>query len=165
EASSLKNPQAQQVAGFLRRYAADVAAIVECRRDDADRELIVLDLLTGAPQAPVYPIRTAERIGILFIGEDRLPLVAVLRDDFPDTEHQQIVPKDHPAVICIDDRSWAEARLTWTPAELLERILMWFRRAARGELHDARQPLDPTLMGSPLSFIVARSILGDDHSG
>ena len=39
---------------------------------------------------------------------------------------------------------------------------MWFGRAARGELHDARQPLDPVLFGSPLSFIVARSILATD---
>ena len=120
---------------------------------------IVADLLTGSPQAPVYPIRTTERIGILFVGEGRLPFVVLLRDDFPDTEHQQIVPKDHPAVICIDDRPWAEARLTWTPAELIERVLSWFRRAARGELQDARQPLDPIFMVSPLSFIVARSIL------
>jgi len=83
----------------------------------------------------------------------------MLRDDFPDTEHQQLVPEGWPLAICIDDRPWGEARLTWTPAELIERIISWFRRAARGELHDARQPVDPILLGSPLSFIVARSIL------
>ena len=158
DAPSLTNPQAREVDAFLRRYAADIATLVE-RRGDGERELIVVDLLTGAPQAPVYPIRNHERIGILFIGEGRLPYVAMLRDDFPDTEHQQIVPEGHPAVICIDDRPWAEARLTWTPAELIERILSWFRRAARGELQDARQPLDPILMGSALSFIIARSVL------
>lgn len=158
DAASLANPQARDVAAFLGRYATDIATVIECRRD-GERELIIVDLLTGAPQAPVYPIRTTERIGILFIGSDRLPLVTVLRDDFPDTEHQQIVPEGHPAVICIDDRPWAEARLTWAPAELIERILLWFRRAARGELHDARQPLDPILMGSALSFIIARSVL------
>jgi hypothetical protein len=157
-AASLTNPHARDVAAFVQRYAAHIAALVECRRD-AERELIVLDFVTGAPQAPVYPIRTRERIGVLFLGERRLPFVAMLRDDFPDTEHQQIVPQGHPAVICIDDRPWAEARLTWTPAELIERILSWFRRAARGELQDARQPLDPILMGSLLSFIIARSIL------
>ena len=155
DATNLTNPQAREVAAFLQRYAADIDTLVECRRD-AERELIVLDLVTGAPQAPVYPIRTRERIGILFIGEGRLPFVAMLSDDFPDTEHQQIVPEDHPVVICIDDRPWAEARLT---ADLIERILSWFRRAARGELQDARQPLDPILMGSALSFIIARSVL------
>ena len=162
DAESLANPQAKGVGAFLRRYAADIATVIEIRRDHSERELIIIDLLTGAPQAPVYPVLTTERVGILFVGPDHLPFVVALRDDFPDTEHQHIVPEGHPAVICIDDRPWAEARLTWTPAELIERILMWFRRAARGELHDARQPLDPILLGSPLSFIVARSILGDD---
>jgi hypothetical protein len=75
------------------------------------------------------------------------------------TEHQQLVPEGCPATICIDDRSWAEARLTWIPAELIERILSWFRRAGRGELNDARQPLDPVLMASHLSFFIARSVL------
>jgi E2/UBC family protein A/ThiF family protein/JAB domain-containing protein similar to deubiquitination enzymes len=158
DAASLTNQQAREIAVFLRRYAVDIATVVECRRDP-ERELVVVDLMTGAPQTPVYPIRPCERIGILFLGERQLPFVTVLRDDFPDTEHQQIVPEGHPAVLCIDDRPWAEARLTWTPAELLERILSWFRRAARGELQDARQPLDPILMGSFLNFIVARSIL------
>jgi hypothetical protein len=72
----------------------------------------VADLLTGAPQVPVYPVHKTERIGILFIGEGRLPFILMLRDDFPDTEHQQIVPNGHLAVICIDNRPWAEARLT-----------------------------------------------------
>jgi hypothetical protein len=157
-AAGLCNPHARDVAAFVQHYAGHIAELVDCRRN-AERELIILDFVTGAPQAPVYRIRTRERIGILFLGQGRLPFVAMLRDDFPDTEHQQIVPQGHPAVICIDDRPWAEARLTWTPAELIERILSWFRRAARGELQDARQPLDPILMGSLLSFIIARSIL------
>jgi len=164
DAASLSNLQAREVTAFLHRHAADIAQLVEFRRD-GDRELIVVDLTTGTPQAPVYPIKRIERIGILFRGEDRLPYVAMLRDDFPDTEHQQLVPDDHPAVICIDDRSWAEARLTWTPAELLERIVYWFHRAARGELHDARQPLDPILIGSTLSFMVARSVLDAADTG
>jgi hypothetical protein len=164
EVAGLRNLQARDVAAFLGRYAADIATVVEYRRD-GEREVIVADLLTGAPQAPVYPIRTTERVGLLFVGEARLPFAVMLRDDFPDTEHQQIVPQGHPAVICIDDRPWAEARLTWTPSELIERILSWFRRAARGELHDARQPLDPILMGSLLSFIIARSVLDTDDAG
>lgn len=163
DTASLANPQVRDVVAFVGRYVGEIATIIECRCDGA-RELIVLDLLTGAPQAPVYSIRKCERIGLLFPSEGHLPFAVMLRDDFPDTEHQQIVPEGHPAVICVDDRPWAEARLTWTPAELIERILAWFWRAARGELHDARQPLDPILMGSHLAFIIARSVLdaGDE---
>ena len=159
--SALRNPSAAALVGFVNRYAGTVATFVEARRR-GKHELVVLDIRTGAPQAPVYPIRRTERVGILFVREGSMPFVAMLRDDFPDTEHQQLVPEGHPAVICIDDRPWAEALLTWTPTELIGRILVWFRRAARGELHDARQPLDPVLLGSPLSFIIARSILATD---
>jgi hypothetical protein len=160
-ASGLRNPLAAALAAFVVRYCEDIATFIEARRQ-GEQELLVLDVRTGAPQAPAYPIRHIERVGILFVREDTLPFVVMLRDDFPDTEHQQLVPEGHPAVICVDDRPWPEARLTWTPAELIERILSWFRRAARGELHDARQPLDPVFMGSQLGFVVARSILAAD---
>ena len=159
--SELRNQQAVALVGFVNRYAGAVATFVEARQQ-GEQELIVLNIRTGAPQVPVYPIRRTEQAGILFVRENTMPFVVMLRDDFPDTEHQQLVPEGHPAVICIDDRPWAEAQLTWTPAELIERILIWFRRAARGELHDARQPLDPLLLGSSLSFIIAQSILAAD---
>ena len=162
--TDLRSPQARDVAAFVHRYANDIAALIEMRRNGG-LEVIVLDVLTGAPQDPVYAIRTTERIGILFQEGGGLPYVAVLRDDFPDTEHQQLVPEGHPAVLCIDDRLWREAQLTWTPAELIDRVLSWFRRAARGELHDARQPVDPILIGSNISFIVARSVLDADDFG
>ena len=65
---------------------------------------------------------------------------------------------------CVQDatvhfRALGPSTPTWTPAELIERIVSWFRRAGRGELHDASQPLDPILMGDPLSFFIARSVL------
>lgn len=160
DSSGFRIAEAGAVAEFMHRYGAPAGVFVEGRRR-GDQELVVLDLLTGTPQRPVYPIRPTERVGILFARANAQPLVMMLRDDFPDTEHQQLVPEGYPATICIDDRPWAEARLTWTPAELIERIVSWFRRAGRGELHDARQPLDPVLMGSPLSFFIARSVLED----
>lgn len=160
EAASLCSGPARAVVSFLGRYAAGVASLVECRRSEMG-ELVIVNFQTGAPQCPIYPIRVEERVGILFLDDRRSPYAVMLRDDFPDTEHQQVVPENHPAVICIDDRVWAEARLTWTPSELVQRILTWFHRAARGELHDARQPLDPNLLVSGLSFIVGRSALED----
>ena len=90
-----------------------------------------------------------------------MPLIYMLRADFPDTEHQQLALEGFPHAICIDDRPWPEARLTWTPAELVHRTLTWFGRAARGELHDARQPIDPVLSGSPLRFLIPRAVLDD----
>lgn len=160
-AADFRIEAAAALARYVARYAGQAATFVEGRRRDA-QELVVLDVATGAPQRPFYPIHRTERVGVFFAGEHAPPFAAMLRDDFPDTEHQLLVPAGVPAIICLDDRPWAEARLTWTPAELIERILTWFRRAGRGELHDARQPLDPVFTGSPLSFLIARSDLVAD---
>lgn len=161
-ATDLTYPAAASLVSFVERYAGHLTAIVEGRRDK-EHELVVLDFQTGRPQKSVHPIKRVERVGVCFTHDAGMPLVFMLRADFPDTEHQQLTPEGIPRAICIDDRPWAEARLTWTTAELVERILSWFRRAGYGELHDARQPLDPLLFGSPLSFIISRDVL--HHAG
>ncbi|MEP9347821.1 ThiF family adenylyltransferase [Xanthobacter sp. KR7-225] len=161
DGASFRHAMAGAVVDYLGRYAAQAGSFVEGRRR-GEQELVILDLMTGAPQRPFYAIHRSELVGLLFTKDDAQPLVMMLREDFPDTEHQLLVPEGCPAAICIDDRPWAEARLTWTPAELVERILSWFRRAGRGELHDARQPIDPVLMGSVLSFFIPRSLLDAD---
>lgn len=159
-AGDLQSPAAASLMSFVERYAAATARFVDVRRGP-EGEFVILDFQTGRPQKPVYPIRRTERIAVRFAPGDAMPFVYVLRADFPDTPHQQLAIEGAPRAICIDDRLWAEARLTWTPAELVHRILTWFERAAKGELHDARQPLDPLMIGSPLSFIISRRDLVD----
>lgn len=154
-AGDLQAPAASALVNFVARHAGNLAVIVEVRRGGTC-ELVVLDFATGRPQEPVYPIKHTERIAVRFAESDAMPLVYMLRSDFPDTPHQQLTLEDTPRAICIDDRIWAEAQLTWTPAELVQRILKWFERAAQGTLHDARQPLDPLMMISGLSFIISR---------
>lgn len=154
----LMSPEALRLVAFVERYARDVATLIEVRRG-AERDLVVLDFKTARPQRSAYPIKRTERIGIRFLDVGDMPLVYMLRADFPDTPHQQLVLEGNPRAICIDDRPWDEARLTWTPADLIHRILSWFSRAASGELHDARQPIDPQMLGSNLSFIVSRETL------
>ncbi|WP_065331635.1 ThiF family adenylyltransferase [Tritonibacter mobilis] len=151
----LQSPAALALVNFVQRHAGETAAFVEARRG-GNRELILLDFQTGRPQRPAYPIKHIERIAVRFADDDAMPLVYVLRPDFPDTPHQQLTLESTPRAICIDDRFWSEAQLTWTPAELVQRVLKWFERAAQGTLHDARQPLDPLMMGSGLSFIISR---------
>lgn len=63
-----RNAAARSVVSYIQRYAAQAAAFVEGRRDGA-RELVILEVRTGAPQRPFYPIRPTERIGILFARE------------------------------------------------------------------------------------------------
>ncbi|ODR95227.1 hypothetical protein AUC70_05895 [Methyloceanibacter stevinii] len=163
-AEALEVPGAKALASFVGTYGAHIAGVSELYRK-SEWELIVLDFRTGRPQDSAYSIRRVERVGVLFRHTESMPLIFMLRDDFPDTEHQQLAIEGMPRAICIDDRNWLEARLTWTPAELIQRILSWFKRAAEGRLHDARQPLDPVFFGSPLSFIVSRAVLdgSDGH--
>lgn len=161
--SKLRNPQAVALASFLNNYANNIASFVEARRQ-CEEELIIIHIHTGSPQTPFYPILQTEKVGILFGGKDVGPRVVVLREDFPDTEHQLWVPKGHPPCICIDDRPWEEARITWIASDLINRILLWFHRASTGKLHDMGQPLDPNLLRSFFSFVVADSILNSGSS-
>lgn len=154
----LQSSAATALVDFAERHASHLISLVEVRRGEAG-ELVIIDFRTGRPQHSACPIKRIERLAVRFGSGDAMPLVYVLRSDFPDTPHQQLTFEGAPRAICIDDRIWAEARLTWTPAELVHRILSWFERAASGRLHDARQPLDPVMIGSPLSFIISRDDL------
>ena len=150
--------------GFVRfakchDVASNYLTVVETRRSESLVELVIIDFRTGCPQRPVYPIKPTERLAVRFISDDEMPFVYVLRSDFPDTPHQYLPVEDNPPVICIDDRPWTEARLTWTTIEFFNRILIWFERAARGELDDARQPLDPVMNLNRDSFIISHDDL------
>lgn len=158
----LTSSAAASFARFVDRHAPELAAVVALRRGRAG-ELIELTFRTGRPQESIVPIRRIERLGVRFVGGDTMPFVYVLRSDFPDTAHQNLTAEGSPRAICIDDRSWAEARLTWTPAELVHRILTWFRRAAEGALHDARQPVDPLMFGTGYNIIMSRALIDNSN--
>ena len=106
------------------------------------------------PQDLAYPIQSVEPIAVLFPFIGGQPSVLSLRDDFPDTPHQNWVPPGFPCALCIDDRPWAEARLTATGFDIGQRILLWLSRAARGELHDVSQPPEPLFFASELRLVV-----------
>ena len=86
-AGDLKSPAATALASFVERHATNIAKFIEARRGE-HRELLVLEFRTGKPQDSVYPIRRIEHIGIRFAKIDALPVAFILRDDFPDTDHQ-----------------------------------------------------------------------------
>jgi hypothetical protein len=158
EPTALQNTLAASLAGFAAAYAEGVAEIVGARRN-GPFELLVVAVQTGRPQRPAYPLLKAETIGILFPGEGVAPIVLALRSDFPDTPHQNWVPAEIPACICIDDRPWVEARQTYTSGQLLFRIISWFKRAGMGELHDVGRAPDPFFTGQCFELIVPRAVL------
>lgn len=140
-------PLALKFSQFITRYGHGAATVTGAKRLKGGNELLMLSVCTGRPQRPAYPILREEPVGILFPSTDMYPRVISAREDFPDTPHQNLVPEGTPYSLCIDDRSWREAKITYTPAELLQRIVLWFENAGKGQLHEANQPLDPYFLG------------------
>lgn len=160
--STLENPLALGFVTHVLDGGDGIFELVEARRDRGI-EMILAQVRTERPQRPVASIDRVEPIAILFGDGKHGPCVLALREDFPDTPHQARLPKGMPFCICIDDRPWAEAKSAYSPAELGHRILQWFRKAARGELHDAAQPLEPFFsVNSPYELIMPREAWASD---
>ncbi len=119
---------------------------------------VQVDIDVERPQDLAHPIRAREPIGILFAPRPIRPSVLALREAFPHTMHQNGVPPGMPFSLCVDDRPWPEARLTYTPIELSRLIQLWLAKAARGELHDPAQPPDPFFYGSDMSLLLPRGV-------
>lgn len=120
---------------------------------------VCLDVEVERPQDLAHSIRAIESIAVLFPLDGRQPSILALREDFPETPHQNLSPLGGPCSLCIDDRPWPEARLTVTGYDIARRVQLWLSKAARGELHDPTQPPDPVFFDSPLNLVVPGSIM------
>ncbi|SFN37991.1 integrative and conjugative element protein, VC0181 family [Bradyrhizobium sp. Rc3b] len=151
--------------GLARSFAEAVLAgipattFVEIKEDKATSYVGVhVEIDVERPQDLAHPIRAHEPIGILFPSLQGRPAVLALRNDFPHTMHQNGVPEGMPFSLCVDDRPWSEARLTYTPTELSRLVQLWLAKAARGELHDPAQPPDPLFYDADMSLVLPRSV-------
>lgn len=123
-----------------------------------------IDIEVERPQDLAAPIRSVEPVAVVFGAIDAQPSVLALREDFPETMHQNWSPDSMPRSLCIDDRPWAEARLTFTPADFIRRIQLWLAKASRGELHDRAQPLEPLFFRDPAAIILpAAALMPAEH--
>jgi hypothetical protein len=122
--------------------------------EDGALAALQLDVEVERPQDLAAPIRGVEPVAVIFGPSDAQPSVLALRPDFPDTMHQNWSPDDMPRALCVDDRPWAEAQLTFTPADFIRRIQLWLAKASRGELHDTAQPLEPHFFRNPATIIL-----------
>ncbi len=105
--SVLQNPLASHFVRFVSTHGTGVAQIVRARQSGG-AEVLVVEVQTGRPQRPAYPLNRSETVGILFPQEGAAPIVLALRIDFPDTPHQNWVPARIPLCLCVDDRPWVE---------------------------------------------------------
>ena len=100
-------------------------------------------------------IQYRERLGLqFFAGENRLPEVRALREDFPGTLHQYDVGRDEPVSLCLYFEAWSAVRRTWTPQRHLARIQWWLAETANGTLHRDDQPVEQIYFSSRLALVL-----------
>ena len=146
---------ARALASFLQRGSGAGARLISLRQfADLEYAAVHFEVDVERPQDLAHPIRATEPIAILFPFQDAEPRVFALRDDFPYTPHRNWGAPGTPRSICIDDRPWAEARLTTTTADLIRRTQLWLAKAARGELNDPALPPEPLFFHSGLAMVV-----------
>ena len=92
------------------------------------------------PQYPVVDINKIERIRIK-IKDGVLPEV-FCRNDFPIVPHLNLL-SDGQRTMCLFDVSFNEIKHMFNASVLINRIIYWFEKTARGELHQIDQPLEP----------------------
>ncbi|MFC3724634.1 Mov34/MPN/PAD-1 family protein [Neoaquamicrobium sediminum] len=150
----------RQLAAHIAKGLAPGITIIEARETE-DRALagLLLDIEVERPQDLAAPIRAVEPIAVLFGSETLQPAVLALRAEFPHTMHQNCTREGDPLSLCVDDRPWHEAQLSFTLADFLRRIQLWLAKAARGELHDPAQPLEPLFFHNPSSIVVPAAAL------
>lgn len=137
-------PAAASFVDAVRQGLVPGAAIMAVYENDSKTHAAVhIEVEVERPQDLAHPIRAIEPVAVIFATLDARPAVLALREDFPGTPHQNAMPADAPKSLCIDNRPWAEAKLTHTPRELGRQIQLWLSKAANGELHDASLPPEP----------------------
>ena len=157
---AITSDTARAVVTYTASGRAPAVSLVETRQsDDGALAALHLDVEVERPQDLGAPILSVEPVAVVFGPSGEQPAVLALRPDFPETMHQNWTPDDTPRALCIDDRPWEEARLAFTPADFIRRIQLWLAKAARGELHDTAQPLEPLFFRNPATIILPSAAL------
>jgi hypothetical protein len=159
-ADQLTPLRARELASALAGGAMAGATLIGMKQSpDTGNAAVHFEIDVERPQDLAIAIKATEPVAAVFPRDGGPPCILALRADFPDTPHQNWTPAGTPCSLCIDDRPWTEAKLTATPADLLRRVQLWLAKAARGDLHDRAQPLDPLFFVSQLALVVPASAL------
>lgn len=159
--SSIELPAAREFVDLLVGGRVPGASFVEVRQSST-RVVVHAEIEVERPQLLAHDIKAIEPVAIIFPKSGGAPSVFALREDFPETPHQNATPADKPASLCIDDRNWHEARLTYSSMDLARRIQMWLAKAARGELHDQSLPPEPIFYPATYSLILPAAAIGPE---
>jgi len=163
EIDDLASPAARALASALAGGSLPAATLLDTRQNPETGLCAVhMEVEVERPQDLAYLIRSVEPVVVVFADKLGHPHVLAVREGFPDTPHQNWVPEGWPNSLCIDDRPWAEAQLSWSAGGFIRQIQTWLAKASRGELHDTGRPMEPLFFGSSCSIVVPRESLKAD---
>lgn len=104
-------------------------------------ELLEVDIVAiELPQYPVFPVKAIERIKIKIV-DNCLPEV-FCRRDFPIVPHLNVY-ENGDKTLCLFDVLFHDIKYMFNASMFINRIVYWFSKTARGELHQPDQPLEP----------------------
>lgn len=108
---------------------------------DENKDCLVIDIgPLQIPQFPVFEVKKIERVKIIVL-DNLLPEV-LCRKDFPVVPHLN-VHLDGAKSLCLFDVPFREIEYMFNASMFIRRIVYWFEKTARGELHQSDQPLEP----------------------
>ena len=103
----LSSMSARVLASAVAARAVAGVALTELRESaSTGQTAVALEIDVERPQDLAHAIRATEPIAIVFEPQGGQPRVLALRDDFPDTPHQNWTPQGAPCSLCVDDRPW-----------------------------------------------------------
>ena len=109
--------------------------------DDDKQDCLVVDIgPLQIPQFPVFEVKKIEQVTII-VSDNTLPEV-LCRKDFPVVPHLN-VKSDGVKSLCLFDVPFREIEYMFNASMFIRRIVYWFEKTARGELHQPDQPLEP----------------------
>jgi hypothetical protein len=119
-------------------------------------DVLVVDCINDQiPSQNAVGIMVRERLALIFFHKEKeMPQVRVLRKDFPQIIHLNVVDSGEPASLCLYDKPWASIRRSWTPEKFLQNILDWLEKSSKRQLHQADQPVEFVFPRSPFEIVV-----------
>lgn len=148
-------PKARALIDLLRSDLLPYIRCIEARRTD-EGDVVVFEVEPEVPQEPATEIRRTERLAVTFYAQDdRMPETVALRADFPQVAHLNLRPRDYPwRSLCLYDEPYEELKVQWTAASYVRRVHEWLSKTARGELHQADQPLEPFILAQTIPLVL-----------